>query len=39
MDIMMAKETRLKIYKFLAGYLNPPTPFHSVKDLAAAGYR
>jgi dipeptidyl aminopeptidase/acylaminoacyl peptidase len=39
LDIMMAKETRLKIYKFLAGYLNPPSPFKSVEDLAAKGYR
>lgn len=39
LDIMMAKEIRLKIYKFLAGYLNPPAPFKSLKDLAAAGYR
>ena len=39
LDIMMAKEIRLKIYKFLATYLNPPKPFKSVKELAEAGYR
>lgn len=39
LDIIMAREIRLKIYKFLAGYLNPPHPFKSVKDLSAAGYR
>ena len=39
MDLYKAKEIRLKIYKFLAGYLNPPTQFKSVKDLAKAGYR
>ena len=39
LDIIMAKEIRLKIYKFLAGYLNPPKPFKSVKELAEAGYR
>ena len=39
LDIMMAKEIRMKIYKFLAGYLNPPTPFKSVDDLHKAGYR
>jgi dipeptidyl aminopeptidase/acylaminoacyl peptidase len=39
LDIMMAKKIRLKIYKFLAQYLNPPTPFKSVKDVSRAGYR
>ena len=39
LDIKMAKEIRLKIYKFLAGYLNPPNQFKSVKDLAKAGYK
>ena len=39
LDIMMAKEIRMKIYKFLAGYLTPPTPFKSVDDLHKAGYR
>ena len=39
LDIYGAKEIRLKIYKFLNGYLNPPKPFKSVKDLHEAGYR
>lgn len=39
LDIFTAKEIRLKIYRFLAKYLSPPTPFQSVKDLAKAGYR
>ncbi len=39
LDIIMAKEIRLKIYKFLAKHLNPPNQFKSVKDLAKAGYR
>ncbi len=38
-DTKLAKETRLKIYKFLAEYLNPPAPFKSIKDLEKAGYR
>jgi len=39
LDTMLAKEIRLKIYHFLAQYLNPPLPFKSVKDLIQAGYR
>lgn len=38
-DTKLAKETRLKIYKFMAQYLNPPFPFKSLKDLEKAGYR
>lgn len=38
-DIKSARETRLKVYKFLAGYLKPPTPFKSLDDLVKAGYR
>ena len=38
-DTRKARETRLKIYKFLAGYLKPPHPFDSVDDLEKAGYR
>lgn len=38
-DTKLAKETRMKIYKFLAGYLKPPFPFKSVEDLEKAGYR
>lgn len=38
-DTKKAKEIRLKIYKFLAGYLKPPHPFGSVDDLEKAGYK
>ena len=39
LDILMAKEIRFDIYKYLGKYLNPPTPFKSIKDLSRAGYR
>jgi len=39
LDILPAKEIRLKIYDFLARYLNPPHPFKSLDDLQKAGYR
>jgi dipeptidyl aminopeptidase/acylaminoacyl peptidase len=38
-DTKLAKEIRLKIYKFLAGYLHPAHPFTSLADLNKAGYR
>jgi dipeptidyl aminopeptidase/acylaminoacyl peptidase len=38
-DTKLAKEIRLKIYKFLAGYLRPDHPFASLADLNKAGYR
>lgn len=38
-DTKLAKQTRLKIYKFLGEYLKPRFPFKSVKDLEKAGYR
>ena len=38
-DTKLAKEIRMKIYKFLAEYLNPPTPFKSLKELEKAGYK
>ncbi len=38
-DTRKAKEIRMKIYKFLAGYLKPPAPFKSVRDMENAGYR
>jgi dipeptidyl aminopeptidase/acylaminoacyl peptidase len=38
-DTKAAKEIRLKIYKFLAGYLKPPHPFATVVDLEKAGYK
>ncbi len=37
-DTKMAKTVRLKVYKFLAGYLNPPKPFRNLKELQKAGY-
>ena len=39
LDTWMAKEIRLKIYTFLARYLNPPNPFKTVKDVSRAGYQ
>ncbi len=38
-DTKLAKETRMKIYKFIGKYLNPPFPFNSIKDLEKAGYK
>jgi dipeptidyl aminopeptidase/acylaminoacyl peptidase len=38
LDIMNAKNIRLKIYNFLARYLNPPKPFKSLEALQKAGY-
>lgn len=38
-DIKSAREIRLKVYKFLGGYLKPPQPFRSLDDLVRAGYR
>lgn len=38
-DTKLAKEIRLKIYKFLAGYLRPARPFSSLAELNKAGYR
>jgi dipeptidyl aminopeptidase/acylaminoacyl peptidase len=38
-DTKKGKEIRLKIYKFLAGYLKPPRPFSSLDDLEKAGYK
>ncbi|UCF05150.1 MAG: S9 family peptidase [bacterium] len=39
MDTGKAKQIRLKIYRFLAGYLKPPNRFSSVKDIEEAAYR
>jgi len=38
-DSKKAKEVRLKIYKFLGGYLNPPKPLNTIKDLQKVAYR
>ncbi len=39
MDTKKAKEIRLKVYKFLAGYLQPPKPFKTVKEIQRAIYQ
>ena len=39
MDTKKAKEIRLKIYKFLAQYLNPPKKFSDISDIDKASYR
>jgi len=38
-DTKLALTIRLKIYKFLAGYLVPPKPFGSVEEIRAVVYR
>ena len=38
-DTKKAQEIRVKIYKFLAGYLKPARPINSVSDLRKAAYR
>ena len=37
-DTPEGKEIRLKIYRFLAGYLNPPVKFNKVSDMNKAAY-
>ncbi len=37
-DGKLAKQIRVKIYKFLAQYLNPPKPIKSVEDINKAAY-
>jgi dipeptidyl aminopeptidase/acylaminoacyl peptidase len=39
MDLYLAKEIRVKIYKFLAEHLKPDNPIRTVEALHAAGYR
>lgn len=39
MDLLLAKRIRVKIYKFLARYLDPDDPIESVEELMEAGYR
>jgi dipeptidyl aminopeptidase/acylaminoacyl peptidase len=39
MDTRIAREIRLEIYQFLDGYLSPPRPFRSVRDLEKAAYQ
>jgi dipeptidyl aminopeptidase/acylaminoacyl peptidase len=38
-DTKLAKQIRMKIYKFLARHLNPPRQFKSIEDLEKAGYK
>jgi dipeptidyl aminopeptidase/acylaminoacyl peptidase len=38
-DTRHARETRVKIYKFLARYLDPPKPIDSMAELDRAAYR
>ena len=38
-DTKFAMEQRMKIYKFVGSYLNPPHPFKSINDLKKAAYR
>ena len=38
LDTKLAKEIRIKIYKFLDKYLNPPVKISSVKDINKAAY-
>jgi len=38
MDTKNAKEIRLKVYRFLAQYLNPPRPFENLQSLQRASY-
>lgn len=39
MDTKHARETRVKIYKFLDHYLNPPKKIKTVRDLEKAAYK
>jgi dipeptidyl aminopeptidase/acylaminoacyl peptidase len=39
MDTKTANEIRVKIYRFLAGHLNPPDPIRNVSSLKKAAYR
>lgn len=39
MDTKKAKEIRVKIYKFLAQYLNPPKPIKSIRLINKAAYQ
>lgn len=37
-DLKQSREARLKIWIFIAKYLNPPTPLKSLKDMEKAAY-
>jgi len=38
-DTRLARQTRVKIYTFIAQYLNPPAPIRTLEELEKAGYR
>ncbi|MDP2423583.1 MAG: prolyl oligopeptidase family serine peptidase [Bacteroidales bacterium] len=38
-DTKFAKETRVKIYDFMARYLSPPRPIKNLRDIDKAAYR
>ena len=38
MDTKTAKQIRVKIYKYIGGYLNPPSPINSLNDINKAAY-
>jgi dipeptidyl aminopeptidase/acylaminoacyl peptidase len=38
LDTKIAKEIRVKVYKFMNGYLNPDSPINSVKGIKQASY-
>jgi dipeptidyl aminopeptidase/acylaminoacyl peptidase len=38
-DTQTGQKIRVKIYKFLAQYLNPPKPINTVKELKKAAYK
>ena len=39
LDTKFARETRIKIYNFLAKELNPPRPIQNISDMDKAAYR
>ena len=39
LDTKFARETRIKIYQFLAKELNPPRPIKNIRDIDRAAYR
>jgi dipeptidyl aminopeptidase/acylaminoacyl peptidase len=39
LDTKFAKETRIKIYNFMAKELNPPRPIRNIRDIDRAAYR
>lgn len=39
LDTKFARETRIKIYNFLAKELNPPRPIKNIRDIDRAAYR